>query len=125
LGQHFLFPKSSIACDVLPKELRSLGALVDEIVTYKTVIPESENLEQVRTFLSDGKINIITFFSPSSVRNFVELFGVEILRGVLVAVIGPTTSESAKEAGLEIHVVAKQQTAESLVQGIVEHDGAS
>jgi uroporphyrinogen-III synthase len=55
----------------------------------------------------------------------VELFGVEILRGVLVAVIGPTTSESAKEAGLEIHVVAKQQTAESLVQGIVEHDGAS
>ena len=124
-GQHFLFPKSSIACDVLPNELRSLGALVDEIVTYKTVIPESENLEQVRTFLTDGKINVITFFSPSSVRNFVEMFGIEILQRVLVAVIGPTTSESAKEAGLEVHVVAKHQTAKSLVQGIVEHYGNS
>jgi uroporphyrinogen III methyltransferase/synthase len=122
-GRHFLFPKSNIACDVLPKELRSLGAIVDEIVTYKTVIPETENLEQIRTFLIDGKIDIITFFSPSSVRNFVEMLGVEILQHVLVAVIGPTTSESAKEAGLEVNVVAKQQTAESLVQGIVEHYG--
>ena len=119
-GQHFLFPKSSIACDVLPKELRSLGALVDEIVTYKTMIPESENLDQIRIFLTDGKINVITFFSPSSVRNFVEMLGVEILRDVLVAVIGPTTSESAKDLGLEVHIVAKQQTTESLVHGIIE-----
>jgi uroporphyrinogen III methyltransferase/synthase len=122
-GQHFLFPKSSIACDVLPKELRSLGALVDEIVTYKTMIPESENLDQIRIFLTDGKINVITFFSPSSVRNFVEMLGVEILRDVLVAVIGPTTSESAKDLGLEVHIVAKQQTTESLVQGIIERYG--
>jgi uroporphyrinogen III methyltransferase/synthase len=122
-GRHFLFPKSNIACDVLPKELRLLGAIVDEIVTYKTVIPETENLKQIRAFLIDGKIDIITFFSPSSVRNFVEMLGVEILQHVLVAVIGPTTSESANEAGLEVNVVAKLQTAESLVQGIVEHYG--
>jgi uroporphyrinogen III methyltransferase/synthase len=120
-GRHFLFPKSNIACNILPNELRSLGAIVDEIVTYKTVIPEIENLEQIHTFLTDGKIDIITFFSPSSVRNFVEMLGVEILQRVSVAVIGPTTLESAKEAGLEVHVVAKQQTAESLVQGIVEY----
>jgi uroporphyrinogen III methyltransferase/synthase len=120
-GRHFLFPKSNIACDVIPKELRSLGAVVDEIVTYKTVIPESENLEHIRTFLTDGKIDIITFFSPSSVRNFTEMIGVETLQHILIAVIGPTTAEAAKEIGLEVDIVAKQQTAKSLVQGIMEH----
>jgi uroporphyrinogen-III synthase len=123
-GKHFLFPKSNIACDVLPKELRSLGALVDEIVTYKTVIPEPENLEQIRALLKDGKIDIITFFSPSSVRNFLEMIDAETLQRVFIAVIGPTTAEAAKEAGLEVNLVAKQQTAESLVQGIEEYLGS-
>ena len=121
LGKHFLFPKSNIASDVLPKELRLLGARVDEIVTYKTVIPEPENLEHLHALLTNGQIEIITFFSPSSVRNFLEMIGVEQLQHVSMAVIGPTTAESVKEAGLEVNIVAKQQTAESLVQGIVEY----
>ena len=123
-GRRFLFPKSNIACDVIPKELRSLGAIVDEIVTYKTVIPGSENLEQIRAFLRDGKIDIITFFSPSSVRNFMEMIGVETTQRSLIAVIGSTTAEAAKEVGLEVTIVAKQQTAESLVQEIMEHFSA-
>jgi len=123
-GKHFLFPKSNIAHDVLPKELRSLGASVDEIVTYRTMIPEPDNLEQVRVLLKNGKIDIITFFSPSSICNFVEMFGVEILIGVLIAVLGPTTAVSAKDVGLKVSIVAQQQTAESLVEGIVEYVGA-
>jgi uroporphyrinogen-III synthase len=124
-GKHFLFPKSNIACDVLPKELRSLGALVDEMVTYKTVIPEPENLEHIRALLIDGKIDIITFFSPSSVRNFLEMIGVETLQRVFIAVIGPTTAEAVKEAGLEVNIVSSQQTAGSLIQGIEEYLGSS
>ncbi|RPI05803.1 MAG: uroporphyrinogen-III synthase [Ignavibacteriae bacterium] len=120
-GKHFLFPKSNIAREILPSELRSLGAVVDEIVTYKTVIPESENLECVRALLADGKIDILTFFSPSSVRNLVELIGVELLQGRLIAVIGPTTAEAVQEAGLDAAVVAKQQTAAGMVQGIMEY----
>jgi uroporphyrinogen-III synthase len=124
-GRHFLLPKSNIAFDVLPNELRSLGAVVDEIVIYKTVVPESENLEHVRVFLTDGKIDIVTFFSPSSVRNFIEMIGVDALQRMIIAVIGPTTAEAVKEAGLEVDIVAKQQTAESLVQGIVDYVGVS
>jgi uroporphyrinogen-III synthase len=120
-GKHFLCPKSNIACDVLPKELRSLGALVDEIVVYKTVIPEPENLNHIRSLFLKGKIDIVTFFSPSSIRNFLEMFGAETVQRGFIAVIGPTTAEAAKEAGLEVALVAQQQTAESLVQGIVEY----
>jgi uroporphyrinogen III methyltransferase / synthase len=120
-GRHFLFPKSNIACNILPNELRSLGAVVDEIITYKTVIPESENIEHIRFLLTDGKINIVTFFSPSSVRNFMEMAGVDVLRHMIIAVIGPTTAEVVKEAGLIVDIVAKQQTAESLVREIADH----
>ena len=121
--KNFLFPKSNIARDVLPKELRSLGAVVDEIATYKTVIPEPENLEHIRALLTNKKIDIVTFFSPSSVSNFVEMIGVDTMAHVLIAAIGQTTAEAAIEVGLEVNIVAKQQTAESLVQGIVEHFG--
>ena len=120
-GRHFLFPKSNIASDVLPKELRSLGASVDEIVAYKTVIPETENFEHMRSLFTHGTIDIITFFSPSSVRNLVEMIGVESVQQSLVVVIGATTAEAAREAGLAVAVVAIQQTAESLVQGIMDH----
>ena len=122
-GRHFLFPKSNIACDVIPKELRSLGAIVDEIVIYKTVIPEPENLEHIHALLKDGKIDIVTFFSPSSIRNFTEMIEVETLQRILIAVIGPTTAAAAKEAGLEVDIIAEQQTAESLVHGIEDHFG--
>jgi uroporphyrinogen III methyltransferase/synthase len=88
------------------------------------LIPEPENFEQVRILLKDGKIDIITFFSPSSICNFVEMFGVEILLSVFIAVIGPTTATSAKDVGLKVSIVAQQQTAESLVEGIVEYVSA-
>jgi uroporphyrinogen III methyltransferase/synthase len=118
-GRHFLFPKSNIAHDGLPKELRSLGASVDEIVTYSTRIPEPDNLEQVRVLLKNGTIDIITFFSPSSICNFVEMFDVEILTGTFIAVIGPTTAAAVNDVGLSVGIIAQQQTAESLVEGIV------
>ena len=120
-GKHFLFPKSTIALDVLPKELRLLGATVDEVIAYKTVIPEPENLEHIRTLLSKRRIDVVTFFSPSGVRNLTEMIGAHALQNVIVAVIGPTTAEAAKDAGVAANIVAKQQTSESLVQGIMDY----
>jgi uroporphyrinogen-III synthase len=51
------------------------------------------------------------------------MIGIDTLRRVLIAVIGTTTAEAVNEVGLEVNIVAKQQTAESLIQGIVEHFG--
>jgi uroporphyrinogen-III synthase len=44
--------------------------------------------------LESGEIGVVTFFSPSSVRNFVEIFGDALLRRQRIAVIGGTTFES-------------------------------
>ena len=120
-GKHFLFPKSNIAGGVLSIELRSLGALVDEIVAYKTVLPETEHLEHLRSIFMQRKVGMIIFFSPSSVRNFVEMMGTEMVQNSAIAVIGPTTADAVHDAGLTAAIVAGQQTTESLVQEIVDY----
>jgi len=120
-----LFPKSSIAREELPKQLRSMGAIVDEIVVYDTIIPELDNLERIRQMFLENKIDVTTFFSPSSILNFTEMIDSEILAHTEIAVIGPTTAETAQQLGLTVTIFAQQATTESLVEAIQEHFNGS
>ncbi len=120
-GRRFLFPKSAIAGEILPQDLRTCGALVDEVTVYKTVMPEPGNLENIQARLANGTVDIITFFSPSSARNFIEMLGAEALKKSTAAVIGPTTAEAVRELGIDPAVIAGQATTESLVQSIEKH----
>jgi uroporphyrinogen-III synthase len=117
-GAKFLFPKSSIAREELPKKLRSMGAEVDEIIVYQTVIPEPDNHEQIRQMFLENKIDVATFFSPSSILNFTEMIGSEVLAHTAIAAIGPTTAETAQQLGLTVAILAQQATAEGLVEAI-------
>ena len=119
-GRRFLFPRSDIGRDILPNALRSLGGIVDDIVVYKTVPPRQGDLEDIRGLFLEGGIDIVTFFSPSSARNFVQMMGVKCIEGALVAVIGPQTAEAIREIGIEARIIAGHATAESLVDTIEE-----
>jgi uroporphyrinogen III methyltransferase/synthase len=73
--------------------------------------------------LAEGELDVLTFTSSSTVRNFVAALG-EDLRlpdGVTVACIGPITAGTARELGLPVHVVAQEYTIEGLVQALVDH----
>jgi uroporphyrinogen III methyltransferase/synthase len=120
-GAKILFPKSNIAREELPKQLRSMGAEVDEIVVYQTIIPEPENLERIRQMFLEDKIDVATFFSPSSILNFTEMIGSEVLAHTAIAAIGPTTAEAGQQLGLTIAILAQQATAEGLVEAIENH----
>ncbi|MEX0735925.1 MAG: uroporphyrinogen-III synthase [Bacteroidota bacterium] len=122
-GKRLLFPRSNIGKEILPKALRSLGAVVDEVTAYKTVSPEKTDLDGVRHALVIGKVDIVTFFSPSAVRNFLQMMGSKCLEHTLVAVIGPTTAAAATGLGIEVRIVSKQSTAESLVETLAEQIG--
>ena len=117
-GAKILFPKSSIAREELPKYLRSMGAEVDEIVVYQTIIPEPDSLERIRQMFLENKIDIATFFSPSSILNFTEMMGSEVLAHTAIAAIGPTTAETAQQLELTVAILAHQATAEGLVEAI-------
>ncbi len=117
-GKRFLFPQSNIGKDILPNALRSLDAVVDEVIVYKTVSPKQAELDGIRNALVNGAIDVVTFFSPSAVRNFLQMMGTKCLERTAVAVIGPTTAAAAKNLGIKIDIISKQATAESLVDAL-------
>ncbi|RKU34310.1 uroporphyrinogen-III C-methyltransferase [Candidatus Poribacteria bacterium] len=123
-GQKILLPRASIAADDLPNGLRDRGAIVDTIPIYETVKAGAEGREVLEADLHNGRIDMVTFTSSSTVTNFLEMFGLHpsaaLLDQVHIAVIGPSTEATAKAHGLTVDIVAKQASVESLAEEIVE-----
>jgi len=121
-GKRILLPRADIASKRLPQILREHGASVDEVVAYRTVMPGDLTREELESILMKG-FDVITFTSPSTVRNLALLIGSEELERYLknckVACIGPVTSDAAKEFGIHVDIVAKNHTIDSLVEAIV------
>ncbi len=122
-GQRVLLPRADIAREALAVELRRLGAEVEEIAAYRTVIRQLD-AETVMAALA-ARPDAITFTSSSTVRGFVAALGglnpAEALRGVAVACIGPITAQTAREAGLTPQIVAEEYTMPGLTRAIVSY----
>ncbi|GDX41026.1 uroporphyrinogen III methyltransferase [Armatimonadota bacterium] len=123
-GKHFLIPRALEAREVLPETLRQRGAVVDVIAVYETVM-DTEGAETLRAEFQNGEVDIITFTSSSTVRNFVQALtpedpskAAEIVKDALIAAIGPITANTAREFGLEPYIVAEEHTIPGLVAAI-------
>jgi uroporphyrinogen III methyltransferase/synthase len=116
-----LFPRSSIGRETLAEGLREMGAQVDEVTAYETQVPENSAQNALRAY-EDG-IDITTFTSSSSVMNLVSLLGGDVspVNNTLVACIGPVTADMARANGIDVSLVAGEQSIEALVQAIVAH----
>ena len=111
-----LIARAEKARDVLPRELSKLGAIVDEVLAYRTV-PETRDVTGARRrFLEEGA-DLITFTSSSTVENFLAL-DLPWPKGMRVASIGPITSKTATDHGLEIDIEARRHNIEGLVEAI-------
>jgi len=130
-GKRVLLARARVARDVIPRELRKLGAKVDVVEAYETVIPRPSRT-RLRAVLKDPKRrpDIVTFTSSSTVRNFVTLLEKKMWRGrprpreagppdgIRFASIGPITSSTLRELGLPVHIEAKQYTIPGLIKAI-------
>ncbi len=125
-GDAILLPRADLARQKLVELLEGAGAKVDEVITYRTVI-DGSNVKAVGEMLADGRIDLITFTSSSTVKNFVNLCGKQISEGqlakVMIATIGPITSKTARDLGLKIDVEAKEYTIDGLMNAILERVG--
>lgn len=119
-GKRVLLPRAAVARDVIPAELRGLGARVDVVAIYETVVP-ADLPEHARVALADPKPDWITLTSSSTVKHLLAAAGADALRGVNVASIGPVTSEVARRHGLTVAVEAERSTIEALVEAIAHH----
>ena len=124
-GKRFLMPRGNLTKEDLPEFLRSLGAVVDEVDVYQNASPSAETLEELSARFLNGEFDVVTFASPSAIRNFRKgvipsLFDLGRNRTRL-AVIGPTTCVAAKELGYTVDIEAKEFTGKGLVDAIVQY----
>ena len=123
-GDRVLLPRADIARKVLADLLIREGAVVDDIVAYRTVAGEGRRDGIIR-MLSQGEINIITFTSSSTVKNFAGGIGYQelpaLIKGVKIACIGPVTAETARNSGLTVDIEATRYTIEGLLEAILEN----
>ena len=111
-----LIARAEEARDLLPKELGALGAIVDVAFAYKTVA-ETDDRTEARSRLAEQGADMITFTSSSTVENFLAL-GLPWPAGMRVASIGPITSKTAREHGLQVAVEAPRHDIPGLVEAI-------
>ena len=111
-----LIARAEKARDLLPRELSALGAIVDEGFAYRTV-PETRDDSGARRRLLEEGADLITFTSSSTVENFLAL-GLPWPANMQVASIGPVTSKTAREGGLEVAVEARRHDIPGLVEAI-------
>ncbi|MDA3832246.1 MAG: uroporphyrinogen-III C-methyltransferase, partial [Spirochaetales bacterium] len=68
-GKKVLLPRAKEARPILPVELAKMGAIVDEVTAYR-IENVRDNVDALVTGLEQGTIDIITFTSSSTVKNF-------------------------------------------------------
>jgi uroporphyrinogen III methyltransferase/synthase len=112
-----LIARAREARDVLPDALRARGAEVDVLELYETVAEplSPPALAAART------ADYITFTSSSTVRFFLEAAGggAELSPQTRIVSIGPVTSATLREHGLEPHVEAQRHDVEGVVQALL------
>lgn len=122
-GLRFLIPRAQVARQFLPDELGKLGAIVDTVAVYKTVKPDLDG-RAITRLLEERCISAITFTSPSTVEHFFEVLGspglADLLKGVLIACIGPVTAAAARRRGLHSIIQPDQHNAGALARAIID-----
>ncbi len=126
-AQRILLPRAAEARAILPQELRAIGAHVDEIATYRTIQPSQPKNrdDRFRSLLQADHIDLLTFTSSSTVRNFVVSFPGEDVSALLgktrIGCIGPITAATAQEYGLTVTIQPHDYTIPAFAEAIVEY----
>lgn len=93
VGKNVLIPCSNLSPSTMPNLLKKMGYQVDSLVVYENVIPE--NIQPVDL----TEIDIITFGSPSGVKNFKKIYQ-SIPTHIQVIAKGDVTRNALYEQGL-------------------------
>jgi uroporphyrinogen III methyltransferase/synthase len=112
-----LVARAKEARDVIPDALRGRGAQVDVLALYETL---AEPLSP-RALVAARAADYITFTSSSTVRFFLDAAGgaTGLSPETRIVSIGPATSETLREHGLEPHVEAEDHDVDGVIQALL------
>lgn len=105
-------PHSRLTRKELLEEYRTLGEFKN-ISIYDSVIPRE--IEKLPEDFSD-----IIFTATSTFKNFIKMYGKDSLSGKKIFSIGPITTDSVNEYGLEVYKESKYSTIDSIIDCVEE-----
>lgn len=123
-GTRILWPRADVASLDFRDRLAIGGAEVVAPIAYRTQAVPTADLAPLVAALSDGAVQGLTFFSPSSALSLARVLGGTLSRlagQVTLAAIGPTTAEALAVLGAPADVVAPVPTAGALAQALARH----
>jgi uroporphyrinogen III methyltransferase / synthase len=115
-GMRFAVVRAKEGNDDFISALRARGAEAELAVAYETAAAPADS-ERIRMLLASGAIDAITFTSGSTVEHFfaqLDDASRSSLREVMLASIGPVTSEALRRHGFEPSMEASGATVEAL-----------
>ena len=115
--EHALVARAKEARDVIPDALRARGSQVDVLALYETVAEPlpPQALEAAR------QADYITFTSSSTVRFFLDAAGgaAGLSPETRIVSIGPVTSATLREHGLQAHLEAEDHDVDGVIQALL------
>jgi uroporphyrinogen-III synthase len=127
-GQRVLLIRAEVARDLLPVALEQAGAQITTVDAYRTMPAEesvalvSATFGQPDQFSRQQRIDALTFTSSSTVSNLDALLhkaGVVWPAAAKAFSIGPITSSTLREHGIEPCLEAAQHDVEGLIQVVL------
>ncbi len=116
--RRILIPSAAVTRDIVPRELRKLGAQVDVVEAYRNVLPP-ETAQKAVSIFREPYPDWVLFASSSAVEHLVALIGPEPLRNISISTIGPATSQTVTKAGLPVAAEAAAHNIPGLVEAVV------
>ena len=105
-------PHSRLTRKELLEEYSTLGEFKN-ISIYDSVIPKE--IEELPEEFTD-----IIFTATSTFKNFIKMYGKESLKEKKIFSIGPITTDSVNEYGLEVYKQSKYSTIDSIIDCVEE-----
>ncbi|HWR39030.1 MAG TPA: uroporphyrinogen-III C-methyltransferase [Patescibacteria group bacterium] len=119
-GMNVLIPRALVARDLLPQKLTEMGARVNVVPAYRTVLGDVDG-PALAAQLAVGAVDLVTFTSSSTVTNLLQLLGdkgPELINRAQVACIGPITAGTCQEHGIHVDVMAGEYTIKGMAAAI-------
>lgn len=122
-GRRVVLARADAATPELRQALQTRGALVEEVVAYRTVEGPASSRDPLRAALH-ADVRGVTFTSSSTVRGLLRLASAVDrgrARSLPAFCIGPVTAATARRAGFHVATVAAEHTATGLAESIADH----
>jgi len=125
-GKRILILAPQTSHSNLAVQLRGLGAVVEVAAVYKNKSVQGRNASDFQALVDGRRIDLLTFTSPSTFKNFIALVGKENIlkwhdRGCRVAAIGPVTAEAILKCRLPVDILPATSTTRGLLKGIDDY----